>query len=86
MTNMDLELEKLGQIALTDDEKEAIKKVIVLARRHQDHVLWRVKLKVAWVFRPSYAVRLKLFLPWLAWLLDRVTDMPTLEQEETPNE
>jgi hypothetical protein len=81
--NVDLELVAAGGVPLTPEEAEAIRKVIAIAQRHRAHVLWRIKLRVLWgLARPSYAVRVGLFLPFLAWLLERATDLPTATATE----
>lgn len=74
------------EIGATTRDAEAIDRVIRLVEQRGDHVVHRVKLRLlGGLVRPSYAVRLRLFLPFLRWLLAEASespDMPTTEGTE----
>ncbi len=74
------------EIDATERDVAAIGRVIRLVEQRGDHVVHRVKLRLlGGLVRPSYAVRLKLFLPFLRWLLAEASeapDIPTTESSE----
>lgn len=73
-----------GTWSLNACDVAALQKVAALADLHREHVLWRVTIRVGWIFRRTYPVRLKLFIPFLHWLLTGVAtrSLPTYDLED----
>lgn len=72
--------------ATTPADAWAIRRTLEIAKVHEQHVVCRLKKSfMGGLFRPSYAIRVKLFLPFLAWLLAEVAEdlEPPVVEDDT---
>lgn len=77
MKNIDFELKEGGQSPLTEGEVQTLLKALTVVEKYKGHAVARVKLRVLWgLVRPSYAIRVSHFIPFLRWLVSDLSPTP----------